>query len=73
MPSGFAEMTGREYHVVKRARFDERMLAQERVGWLAWRVRAIFRKQPETLDQVLGDQYKVWRMSRAAEAEKKKE
>ena len=55
---------------VREARLNESMESWGRLGWVAWKIRGIFKKQPETLDSVMGDRWRVWRMQRAAEAEK---
>ena len=67
-PDVFAAMTVREYRALRAARHDERMEAWGRLGWLAWKIRARWLKPPgETLDAVMGDRWKVWRMAREAE------
>ena len=65
-------MTVREFRVLAQARFDLSMEAWGRLGWMVWRIRSLFVKQRETHDAVMGDRWHVWRMARAAEAEKKK-
>lgn len=66
-PAVFADHTPREFAAVARARQDECWRLHELVGWAVWRLRALWRKQPEMLDSLLGPAYTAWRLQRDAE------